>query len=88
MRVLEGAEHVVGEAVEKRPSLVVSPTPVTEEPLSGFDVDRGAVEEFGPHPLRKRSALHLQATMSWFWTIYSSLVRSSHHCLRGRIPSV
>ena len=47
-RVLEGAEHVIGEAVEKRPSLVVSPTPVTEEPLSGFDVDRGAVEEFGP----------------------------------------
>ena len=47
-RALEGLEAVVGEAVEKRLSLVVSSTPVTEDPLNGFDVDGNAVEEFVP----------------------------------------
>ena len=47
-RALEGLDRIVGEAIEKRLSLVVSSTPVTEDPLNGFDVDGNAVEEFVP----------------------------------------
>ena len=47
-RTLEGLERIVGEAIEERLSLVVSSTPVTEDPLNGFDADRSVVEEFVP----------------------------------------
>jgi len=42
-RALEGVEHVVGEVVKKRLSLVVPTTPATEELLKGFDVDEEEV---------------------------------------------
>lgn len=38
-KALEGVEHVVGEAIEKRASLVSITTPTNDGPLKGFDVD-------------------------------------------------
>ena len=45
---LEEVERVVGEAIEKRLSLVARSAPVTEEPLKEFDVGDGVVEEIVP----------------------------------------
>jgi len=44
-KALKGVEHVVGEAVEKRISLIS-----VEEPLKGFDVDEDVGEEASPAP--------------------------------------
>lgn len=47
-KALEGVEHVVGETVEKRLSLISSTTSATEEPLKGSDADEDATEEVAP----------------------------------------
>ena len=49
-RALEGVEHVVGEAVEKRLSFTSIATPVTDKPLQGFDVDEDVTDETTPAP--------------------------------------
>jgi len=43
-KALGGVEHLVGEAVEKRLSLVPTTSPATEEPVKGFDVDEDVAE--------------------------------------------
>ena len=47
-RALEGVEHVVGEAVEKRLSVNSIAAPATDKPLEGFDVDDDTTEETTP----------------------------------------
>ena len=47
-KVLEGVERVVGEAVEKRLSLISTTTPPADGILKGFDVDEEVAEEATP----------------------------------------
>ena len=47
-KALQGVERVVGEAVEKRLSVISAATPPTDELLKGFDVDEDVVEEVTP----------------------------------------
>jgi len=47
-KALEGIEHVVGEVIEKRLSLVSTATFATEEPLRSFDVDEDVTKEVAP----------------------------------------
>ena len=49
-KALEGVEHAVGEAVEKRLSLTSTTTLYAEEPLKGFDVDGEVAEDVTPAP--------------------------------------
>ena len=44
-KALGGVEHLVGEAVEKRLSLIPTTTLATEEPVEGFDIDEDVTEE-------------------------------------------
>jgi hypothetical protein len=47
-KALGGVEHAVGEAVEKRLSLISATIPTTDETLKGFDVDEDVTEEAAP----------------------------------------
>ena len=47
-RALEGVEHIVGEAVEKRLSFISTTTPPVDGSLKGFDVDEDVTKEVTP----------------------------------------
>jgi hypothetical protein len=47
-KALGGVEHAVGEAVEKRLSLISATIPTTDETLKGFDADEDVTEEAAP----------------------------------------